>query len=552
MATDQVWRILPARFRWLARLSTPGGSLLHAWWLFAATGLIAAVGYILLPGYGRGHLVLWLAIGLGAATAVAVAAWRSQLRPALPWALLAASLGLSAVGDAITGGPAGRAPWPAAASGLLALVLAVVALALLARARLPATDPAGLLDALVIGTGLIMVCLGALARSLEVTQLSAGGQVQALARPLLGGVGLTVLSWLWLEQGQRAAPLRLLGVAVLGLLVSDLLWARAVLLDNYKPGGPIDLGWAVWALGCGAAALHPAAFRLALPALGPARRLTAPRIGLMAGASLIAPLVLVVLWAGGRENAVPMIAGGWALLFLLTMVRLIALARQVAAQAERRRALGQVIQATEDERTRISRDLHDGPVQQLAVLTYAVHGIKRRLGRGDMIGANRMLEGLEDGLTKEVQSLRRLMTELRPPVLDERGLEVALRDQVTAFARQSGLRASFESRLPGRLPQDLETVLYRVAQEALHNVAKHAKAESVTVGLYGDDEIVVLTVRDDGIGFDVTRPSELLRHGHYGLAGMRERAAIAGGRFEVRSTRGEGSVVEVTLPRDMD
>jgi signal transduction histidine kinase len=552
MVTDQVWQVLPERFRWLARPSTPGGSPLHAWLLFAAAGTIGAVTYVLLPGYGAAQMVLWLAIELGSAAAVAYGAWRHRLRPRLAWALLAAALALAAFGDALAAGPGGRAGMPGAVIVLLSGALPVVALTLLARARLATTDPAGLLDALVIGTGLIMVCLGFLARPLELTELGLGAQVEALIQPLLDVVLLTAVAWLWLERDQRDTPLRLLGVAVLGLLASDIDWARLVLLGRYEPGGLADLGWAAWALGCGAAALHPSAPRLTLPAVGPARRLTVPRIGLLALASLVAPLVLVAQWAGGRQNAAPMIAGGWALLFLLTMVRLVTLARQVAAQAERRRFLGQVIQATEDERTRIARDLHDGPVQQLAVLTYAVHGIKRRLRRGDTVGANRLLEGLEDSLTKEVQNLRRLMTELRPPVLDERGLEVALRDHVVAFARQTGLDATFEAHLPDRLTQEVETVLYRIAQEALHNVAKHARGTSVRVRLRDEGSTAVLTVTDDGTGFDVARPAEMVRLGHYGLAGMRERAAIAGGRLELRSAQGQGTTVVVTLPRDVD
>jgi signal transduction histidine kinase len=552
MVTDQVWQVLPERFRWLARPSTPRGAPLHAWLVFIAAGAAGALLYVLLPGYGAAQTVLWLAIEFGSAAAVAYGAWRNRLRPRLAWALLAGSLLLTAVGDALAAGPGGLTGRAGGIILLLTAALPVVALTLLARARLATTDPAGLLDALVIGTGLIMVCLGFLARPLELTDLRLVTQVEALIQPLLDVVLLTAVAWLWLERDQRAMPLRLLGVAALGLLASDIDWARRVLLGIYEPGGLADLGWAAWALCCGAAALHPLAPRMTLPAIGPARRLTLPRIGLLAGASLVAPLVLVAQWAGGRQNAAPMIAGGWALLFLLTMVRLVTLARQVAAQAERRRFLGQVIQATEDERTRIARDLHDGPVQQLAVLTYAVHGIKRRLRRGDTVGANRLLEGLEDSLTKEVQNLRRLMTELRPPVLDERGLEVALRDHVLAFSRQTGVQASFDAHLPGRLSQELETVLYRIAQEALHNAGKHARAGNVRVKLTDDGTTAVLSVIDDGAGFDVVRPSELVRQGHYGLAGMRERAAIAGGRLELRSALGEGTTVQVTLPRDVE
>jgi signal transduction histidine kinase len=161
---------------------------------------------------------------------------------------------------------------------------------------------------------------------------------------------------------------------------------------------------------------------------------------------------------------------------------------------------------------------------------------------------SRLVADAQAALGDEVQALRRIMASLRPPVLEERGLVSALCDYVEVVREQAGISCTLDARLPGRLPEDTEIVLYRVAQEALANVARHSRASSARVELTETADGVVLEVHDDGVGFD---PASELVGGldHFGLAGMRERVELAGGTWTVWSRPGSGTVLTATLPR---
>ena len=139
------------------------------------------------------------------------------------------------------------------------------------------------------------------------------------------------------------------------------------------------------------------------------------------------------------------------------------------------------------------------------------------------------------------------MATLRPPVLEERGLVSALSDYVEVVRQQSGISCTLAAKLPERLPEDTEIVLYRVVQEALTNVSRHARASRARVELTETAEAVVLEVHDDGIGFDPT--AELGGLDHFGLAGMRERVELAGGSWTVWSRPGSGTVLTASLPK---
>jgi signal transduction histidine kinase len=160
------------------------------------------------------------------------------------------------------------------------------------------------------------------------------------------------------------------------------------------------------------------------------------------------------------------------------------------------------------------------------------------------------VEQVRSGLTDEVSLLRRMMSELRPPVLDERGLGAAISD----YARGWGQREDFPTELSTEIaifpaaPQ-IEIIVYRLVQEALRNVARHARADHVTVVLrtLGPAELELI-VADDGVGFDVRRAGDFVRHGHFGLAGMRERVQAARGTFDVVSAPGEGTRIRALLP----
>jgi len=223
------------------------------------------------------------------------------------------------------------------------------------------------------------------------------------------------------------------------------------------------------------------------------------------------------------------------------------LSRERGTQFERRRLLDRMLKATEEERTRLAAELHDGPVQRLARLGFGLERVRSRQKQGDVIGAERMLHEMQSSVFQEVKELRAMMSRLRPPVLDQRGLEDALRDRAEAIKADTGLECSVQGKLEGRLAPSLETVLYRVSQEALQNVVKHARAKHARVVLGRDDGAVVLEVQDDGVGFQPGE-SKVAGGDHFGMLAMRERVEMIGGTCEVTSAPGKGTRVRVVLP----
>jgi signal transduction histidine kinase len=261
------------------------------------------------------------------------------------------------------------------------------------------------------------------------------------------------------------------------------------------------------------------------------------------------------------KTVVVMLVGGLAVLFLLLLpiVRRVSrklqeqavrlgesLSREQAAQAERRGLLDRTLRAAEEERTRISAELHDGPVQRLARIGYGLERVRmRRSGRSPDTGDGLLTE-MQQAVFDEVADLRRLMSRLRPPVLDQRGLEDAIRDRADAIEDEFGIECVVEADLERRLAPGLETVLYRVSQEALTNVVKHAGARRARVGLYRDNGSVILEVDDDGAGFETARPTP--EGDHFGLLAMRERVEMAGGQWMLHSTPGRGTRIRAILP----
>ncbi|HXF57339.1 MAG TPA: PAS domain S-box protein [Actinomycetota bacterium] len=214
------------------------------------------------------------------------------------------------------------------------------------------------------------------------------------------------------------------------------------------------------------------------------------------------------------------------------------------AEEERGRTMARVVQAAEEERRWLAAELHDGPIQRLTALGMRLEVARRALER-EGADPTEVLRPLQNRLGMEVGNLRRMVAGLRPPALDERGLTAALTEHCQALG-QGGFRCRVESDLEGRLDPELETVLYRVAQEALSNIVKHAQASAACLSLSTRNGCVVLEVRDDGTGFD---PRQVSTAGHhFGLPIMRERVQMAGGTLDVRSAPGKGTVVRVELP----
>jgi PAS domain S-box-containing protein len=206
--------------------------------------------------------------------------------------------------------------------------------------------------------------------------------------------------------------------------------------------------------------------------------------------------------------------------------------------------------AIEAERNRIARDLHDGPVQGVSAASLSLEASLLMIGAGDVDRGVDVLSKVRKELADEADALRALMSGLRPPVLEERGLIPALREAVTRFGIEQGVETDLVGTLPLPMSSDLETLAYRVVQEALTNAAKHARANRVVVYVETTATSLRVEVEDDGRGFDSGMTREFLRQGRVGLASMRERVELANGTFVVRSSRGRGTSIIATLPVD--
>ena len=217
-------------------------------------------------------------------------------------------------------------------------------------------------------------------------------------------------------------------------------------------------------------------------------------------------------------------------------------------QVERGQLLDRTVQATEQERKRIAAELHDGPVQRLTAIDVKLSWLGGEAERGQ-IDVPEQLRGVRSLLEEQIAQLRMLMTHLRPPILDERGLEAALRDHLISAEDGVELQVSVEVSLLKRLAPAQEIILYRVAQEAVANVVRHGKAEHAWLILQERAGHVLMEIRDDGVGFD---PLEIPdgRNGHFGILGMRERVEMAGGSWELEAVAGGGTTIRASLPRE--
>jgi PAS domain S-box-containing protein len=219
-----------------------------------------------------------------------------------------------------------------------------------------------------------------------------------------------------------------------------------------------------------------------------------------------------------------------------------------AAEAERIELLHRLVNSQEMERRRIARDIHDQLGQRLTGLRLKLESLRSVVNPDDDIGGRvKRLQEISERLDSEVSFLA---WELRPTVLDDLGLVEALRTYVTEWARHTESHADFQSIKIGkrRFDVNVETHLYRIAQEALNNINKHAQAENVTIMLEKRKRELILIVEDDGKGFDHTNLSRPRESGRgLGLIGMRERAALIGGELDIESSD-SGTAIYVRVP----
>ncbi|MCX7683096.1 MAG: histidine kinase, partial [Anaerolineae bacterium] len=208
-------------------------------------------------------------------------------------------------------------------------------------------------------------------------------------------------------------------------------------------------------------------------------------------------------------------------------------------------------EAIAEERRRIAREIHDGLAQDLAALRMRAR-LWHRLVEESPQQMHAEIDALRDLLSRNIREVRRAIFALHPVALDELGFYPALRQFVADFAEQNQICVDLQ--VQGgeiHLGPYLEAVLFRIVQEALHNVAKHAQASAASVALNLEETSTVhLTVRDDGVGFDPAILPEMVRRGHMGLQQMRERVNALGGTMELLSQPGKGTEIRVTLRRN--
>jgi signal transduction histidine kinase len=213
-----------------------------------------------------------------------------------------------------------------------------------------------------------------------------------------------------------------------------------------------------------------------------------------------------------------------------------------------RRMAEHVIAAQEEERQRISRELHDDLGQALTTHLIALRNLQQDLSLPTHLPTQTLFERLQSLYDQSYEifgKIRSIARDLRPPVLDALGLKVAMQTYCTEFTRRTHLPVIFEAEatLP-ELPDTYNITLYRALQEALTNVIKHAQASQVWVDLSMDDDQVTLTIQDNGLGFSGEQP----RSNGIGLAGLRERITIAGGTLVVSSTPKRGTILSAQFP----
>ena len=200
--------------------------------------------------------------------------------------------------------------------------------------------------------------------------------------------------------------------------------------------------------------------------------------------------------------------------------------------------------AREQEQSRFARELHDELGQALTALKMMVAWIEQRTGRDDLELAGK-LERMANLIDNTLQATRRISAALRPLILDDLGLLPALESVVEGFVDRTGIACDFSADGELEFEDTRKSAVFRIVQEALTNVARHAKATQVAVRIAHDDGTIVVDVRDNGVGFDL--PDKQIRHSR-GMLGMRERAHLLGGTFSIASAPGQGTRLEIRIP----
>jgi PAS domain S-box-containing protein len=226
------------------------------------------------------------------------------------------------------------------------------------------------------------------------------------------------------------------------------------------------------------------------------------------------------------------------------------LSRSLELQGQLRRLSHQVLQAQEEERKRVSRELHDEILQTLTGVSVHLATLKNK-ATVNPAGLKRKIAGTQRLVEKSMDIVHRFARELRPTLLDDLGLIPALHSHVRDVGKRAGLRIHFASFTLGRVEQldnDKRTVLYRVAQEAITNVTRHAQASRIEVHLQKRRGAICMEIKDNGRSFRAERVLSTAKDKRLGLLSMRERVEMVGGRFTVESEPGKGTSIRAEIP----
>lgn len=425
--------------------------------------------------------------------------------------------------------------------------------------------------AIAIGAGSILIWNLVIDPMVASTTQSGLPLLVSLLYPFGDILLLGVLAVLLVHLSSSPGSMLLIAMALAGNLAADVAFSYQSLHGGYESGGLIDVGWLLCFASLALAPSWPTVDRLR--PVGDDGGLDMGSLVFLAVGALLSPvLALADVVAGKTPDAELLVAA--VALFALVLVRVVVfnrdldtsrceaaeLARRLGesvhdleqARSNQRRLLDRMHRVVEEERTRIAAELHDRPLQHLAGIGYQLERVTLLLTRGDHEAASGVCDRAADQLADQLGEMRALMTEIRPPVLDERGLVGALRDRAAKVqADHPGLEVSVEGG-SRRADRDVETALYRVAQEALQNVVRHAAATAVSITVTCSAETIVLSVSDNGRGMGDVSRTDLLRSGRFGVAGMSERVELLGGSMTISDRRPSGTTIRFQLPTSPD
>ncbi len=218
----------------------------------------------------------------------------------------------------------------------------------------------------------------------------------------------------------------------------------------------------------------------------------------------------------------------------------------VEKEASRQLLLKSLVEAQEEERRRLARELHDGAGQTLTSLLVRLKMIENKAILPQVKSDLQLMQTL---VSDTIEQIRTLAHQLRPAALEEFGLPVALEALVEDMVNQESLQASCDCRvMRDEIPNEIEAVLYRIAQEGLTNVVRHSQASHLNLIVEKNGQDFLLTIEDDGIGFDPTALGTKNGKRHLGLISMKERAEMLGGGFDVYTAPGKGTLIRVSIP----